>query len=99
MKARTGGWYGAARPIGGDALMFGQCCLCDVHERPPVAVCCRCGAFVCREHVYRLAHRAPRRPMGIASTPGEPMTRIEMVCEVCYLINLAVRVSARKRAV
>lgn len=79
--------------------MFGQCCLCGIHERPPVAVCCRCGAFVCREHVYRLAHRAPRRPMGIAGPPGEPTARLEMVCEVCYLNGLAACVPAMKRRI
>lgn len=83
----------------GGGLMFGQCCLCDIHERAPVAVCCRCGAFVCREHVFRLAHREPGRPLGIAAPTSAPMTRLEMVCEVCYLNGLAARVPARKRAI
>lgn len=79
--------------------MLGQCCLCSVHERPPVAVCCRCGAFACREHVYRLAHRTPRKPLGISGPPGEPTTRLEMVCEICYLNGLAACAPPMKRRV
>lgn len=83
----------------GDGVMFGQCYLCDTQGRPPVAVCCRCGTFVCREHIFRLVHRAPRRPMAIAAPPSGSMTRLELVCEVCYLSELAALENVRKRAV
>lgn len=76
--------------------MLGQCYLCQSSDLPPVAVCCCCGVFVCREYVFRLVHRTPGRPLGLAAPKAVPTTRIEMVC---YLNGLVDREPVRKRAV
>lgn len=60
-----------------------------------MAVCHRCGAFACREHVVTVVHRSACKPVGIMSPPSsrEEGEQIEMVCEVCHLNELT---SARR---
>ena len=68
----------------------GLCLLCDSVPRAPVAICHRCGSFVCREHLVKLVYRPRQRPVGLmAPRSREESFRREMVCEVCYLSSLA----------
>jgi 5-methylcytosine-specific restriction endonuclease McrA len=70
--------------------MSDRCYLCDDAERPPVATCCRCGAFVCREHSVRLVHHLRRRPIGLMNSGGRKQVyRLEIICEACNLNELA----------
>ncbi len=81
---------------------LGRCYLCEEdEEKPPVAVCHRCGAFTCREHVVTVVHRSYRKPVGIMSPSSsrEEGEQIEMVCEVCRLNELtSARNLKRKRS-
>lgn len=79
-------------------MMEVHCYLCEDQGRPPVAICHRCGAFVCKEHSTRLVHRPRRRPVGLMS-PGsrERSRRLEIVCEACNLNELAAVEVARDR--
>jgi hypothetical protein len=70
---------------------FGACYLCESEDGPAVAVCHRCGAFVCRDHVVRMVYREPRKPIGLMSPARRGESRVEMICEVCYLNELASR--------
>ena len=76
----------------GEIQTVGLCLLCDATPRPPVAICRRCGSFVCHKHVVKLVHRLPQRPIGLmAPRPVEEINHREMVCEVCYLNGIASR--------
>lgn len=69
----------------------GACFLCEGEEGPAVAVCHRCGAFVCRRHAVRMVYPEARRPVGLMSPPRRRARRTEIICEVCYLEELASR--------
>ena len=81
--------------------MFGWCYLCEEAESPPVAVCSRCGAFVCREHSVRLVHHPRRMPSGGFMTLGERQQsrRLEIICEACHLNQLVTIEFAPRRSV
>ena len=77
-----------------DNVVGSRCYVCmrsESTERPPVAVCHRCGAFVCQEHSVRLVHHPRRIPPGRLSSSRKKRSRyMEIVCEDCNLIELEV---------
>lgn len=77
-----------------------QCYLCEDPDRPTVAICHRCGFFVCKEHSIRLVHRPRRRPVGLMSPASrEQLRHLEIVCETCNLNELAAVAVARDQVV
>jgi hypothetical protein len=77
-----------------DNVVGGRCYVCissETIDRPPVAVCHRCGAIVCKEHSVRLVHHPRRIPPGRLSSSLKKRGRYrEIVCEDCNLTDLEV---------
>lgn len=71
--------------------VLGWCYLCEEdQESPPVAVCHRCGAFVCRKHCLRLLHVRRQSAAGFMSPRKhrQQVQSLEIICEACSLSEL-----------
>ena len=64
------------------------CYLCEEEaDRPVVASCRRCGAFACREHSLMLLHTPAQIPAWMTGMREGPARKMEVVCEVCHLLE------------
>lgn len=72
-----------------EGLLAGGCYLCgEGVERAAVAVCRRCGAFVCRGHSLRLLHPGRLTAGGLMGTRGRIPRKLEVICEDCSLLEI-----------